>query len=126
MELTQEGLPKKAGVTLSTLRKFEQEEVISLDSFLKILSVVGGLEEIVNELKPKKQDYKSIDEVLKSEEKYYKPEKSVFGIVNPEPKQVLKDLLIEDGKLIDYLIGKKTLFSNYIIIVYLPITACLF
>ena len=49
-----------------------------------------------------------------------------FGIVNPEPKQVLKDLLIEDGKLIDYLIGKKTLFSNYIIIVYLPITACLF
>ncbi|MEG0917038.1 MAG: transcriptional regulator [Myroides sp.] len=59
----------RAGVPLSTLRKFEQKGVISLDSFLKILSVVGGLEEIVDALKPKEQHFKSIDEVLKSEEK---------------------------------------------------------
>ncbi len=69
MELTQEGLSERAGVPLSTLRKFEQKGVISLDSFLKILSVVGGLEEIVDALKPKEQHFKSIDEVLKSEEK---------------------------------------------------------
>jgi len=56
-------------VSLSTLRKFEQKGVISLESFLKILSVVGGLEEMVNALKPKEQHFKSIDEVLKSEEK---------------------------------------------------------
>ncbi|TDS59619.1 helix-turn-helix domain-containing protein [Myroides indicus] len=68
MELTQEGLSERAGVPLSTLRKFEQKGVISLDSFLKILSVVGGLEEIVDALKPKEQHFKSIDEVLKSEE----------------------------------------------------------
>lgn len=43
----------------------------------------------------------------RSKEKYYKPEKTVFGIVNIEPKQVVKDLLIEEGKLIEYFIGKK-------------------
>ena len=59
----------RAGVPLSTLRKFEQKGVISLDSFLKILSVVGGLEEIVDALKPKEQHFKSIEELLKSEEK---------------------------------------------------------
>lgn len=69
MELTQEGLSERSGVPLSTLRKFEQKGVISLDSFLKILSVVGGLEEIVDALKPKEQHFKSIDEVLKSEDK---------------------------------------------------------
>lgn len=69
MELTQEGLSERAGVPLSTLRKFEQKGIISLDSFLKILSVVGGLEEIVDALKPKEQNFKSIDEVLKSADK---------------------------------------------------------
>lgn len=69
MELTQEGLSERSGVPLSTLRKFEQKGVISLDSFLKILSVVGGLEEMLEALKPKQQHFKSIDEVLKSEEK---------------------------------------------------------
>ena len=69
MELTQEGLSERAGVPLSTLRKFEQKGVISLDSFLKILSVVGGLDEMIEALKPQQQHFKSIDEVLKSEEK---------------------------------------------------------
>ena len=69
MELTQEGLSERSGVPLSTLRKFEQKGVISLDSFLKILSIVGGLEELLEALKPKQRHFKSIDEVLKSEEK---------------------------------------------------------
>lgn len=69
MELTQKGLSERSGVPLSTLRKFEQKGVISLESFLKILSVVGGLEEMLDALKPKEQHFKSIDEVLKSEEK---------------------------------------------------------
>jgi transcriptional regulator with XRE-family HTH domain len=68
MELTQEGLAERSGVPLSTLRKFEQKGVISLDSFLKILSVVGGLEEIMNVLKPIKTNFKSIDDVLKLED----------------------------------------------------------
>ncbi|WP_300670668.1 helix-turn-helix transcriptional regulator [Soonwooa sp.] len=69
MNLTQEGLAERSGVPLPTLRKFEQKGVISLESFLKILSVIGGLEEVVDVLKPKEQSFKSIDDVLKSEEK---------------------------------------------------------
>ena len=67
MELTQEGLADRSGVPLSTLRKFEQKGVISLESFLKLLSVVGDLEEMMNVLKPLKHNFKSIDDVLKSE-----------------------------------------------------------
>lgn len=40
-----------------------------------------------------------------SKGKFYKPEKTVFGILNPEPKQVVKDLLTENGNLIGYLTG---------------------
>lgn len=69
MELTQQGLSQRSGVPLSTLRKFEQKGGISLESLLKILMVVGGLEDIINALKPKQQHFKSIDQVIKAEEK---------------------------------------------------------
>lgn len=65
MELTQEGLAERSGVPLATLRKFEQKGAISLDSLLKLLIVIGGLDEIVGVLKPSKPNYASIDEVLK-------------------------------------------------------------
>ena len=67
--LTQEGLSERSGVPLATLRKFEQKGLISLKSFLKILIVTDGIEEIINALKPRKQTFNSIDEVLKSSEK---------------------------------------------------------
>lgn len=47
-----------------------------MDLFLKILSVVGGLEEVVDALKPKEQHFKSIDEVLKSEKKQLENEET--------------------------------------------------
>ena len=72
MDLTQEGLAERSGVPLSTLRKFEQKGNISLESFLKLLSVIGCLEEVINVLKPNKPNFKSIDEVLKSEEEITK------------------------------------------------------
>ncbi|TKC09725.1 helix-turn-helix transcriptional regulator [Pedobacter frigoris] len=65
MELTQEGLAERSGVPLATLRNFEQKGSISLESFLKLLMVVGGLEETINVLKPSKPNFTSIDEVLK-------------------------------------------------------------
>ena len=65
MELTQEGLAERSGVPLATLRKFEQKGSISLESLLKLLMVVGGLEEIIDVLKPPKPNFTSIDEVLK-------------------------------------------------------------
>lgn len=64
MELTQEGLAERSGVPLATLRKFEQKGTISLESFLKLLVVVGGLEEIISVLKPSRPNFTSIDEVL--------------------------------------------------------------
>lgn len=66
--LTQEGLADRSGVALPTLRKFEQKGMISLESFLKLLLIVGGLEEIVEAIKPVKPAFSSIDEVLKEDE----------------------------------------------------------
>ena len=65
MELTQEGLAERSGVPLATLRKFEQKGIISLESFLKLLMVVGGLEDVIHILKPSKPNFTSIDDVLK-------------------------------------------------------------
>ncbi len=65
MELTQEGLAERSGVPLPTLRKFEQKGAISLESFLKLLMVVGEVEELINILKPSKPTFNSIDDVLK-------------------------------------------------------------
>jgi len=66
MELTQEGLAERSGVPLGTLRKFEQKGEISLGSFLKLLMVIGGMEEIIQALKRSKPNFSSIDEVLKN------------------------------------------------------------
>lgn len=65
MELTQEGLADRSGVSLSTLRKFEQKGLISLEGLLKLLMVVGGLEDTIAALKPEKTKFRSIDDVLK-------------------------------------------------------------
>lgn len=64
MNLSQAGLAERSGVALPTLRKFEQQSVISLESFLKLLMVVGGLEEVVRALEPATEEFSSIDEVL--------------------------------------------------------------
>ncbi|MCH7396615.1 helix-turn-helix domain-containing protein [Belliella sp. DSM 107340] len=69
MDLTQEGLSDRSGVPLATLRKFEQKGIISLESLLKLLMIVGGLREIVNTLKPAKSQFATIDDVL-SENKH--------------------------------------------------------
>ena len=64
MELTQEGLAQRSGVPLPTLRKFEQKGTISLESFLKLLMVLGGLDDIIQATKVSKKEFASIDEVL--------------------------------------------------------------
>lgn len=69
MELTQAGLSERSGVPLPTLRKFEQTGIISLESFLKLLSVVGGLEELTQSLQPPNPVFTSLDEVLKESQK---------------------------------------------------------
>ncbi len=69
MELTQEGLSTRSGVPLPTLRKFEQKGVISLESFLKLQMVLGGLEDILKASEIKQTAFSSIDEVLNTNDK---------------------------------------------------------
>jgi transcriptional regulator with XRE-family HTH domain len=64
LELTQEGLAERSGVPLPTLRKFEQKGQISLESLLKLLMVLGGIEEFIKATQPKVAEFTSIDEVL--------------------------------------------------------------
>lgn len=67
--LTQQGLAKRSGVSLATLRKFEQKGTISLESFLKLAMVLDALEEVVKATGPPAPTYSSIDEVLEAERK---------------------------------------------------------
>lgn len=69
MGLTQEGLSIRSGVSLPTLRKFEQKGLISLVSFLKLLMVLDGLERLVESIKPDLVPFLSIDDVLKNNQK---------------------------------------------------------
>ncbi len=67
--LTQQGLAKRSGVSLATLRKFEQKGVISLESFLKLTMVLDALDGVVKATEPPAPTYSSIDEVLESKRK---------------------------------------------------------
>lgn len=67
--LTQRGLAKRSGVSLATLRKFEQKGVISLESFLRLTMVLDALEDVVGATEPPARAYSSIDEVLEAERK---------------------------------------------------------
>ena len=69
MNLSQAGLAERSAVPLATLRKFEQKGDISLESFLKLLVVVGGLENLVASLAPQPPEFSSIDEVLNANNK---------------------------------------------------------
>ena len=67
--LTQQGLAERSGVALPTLRKFEQKGLISLESFLKLQMVLGGLEKIIKSVEPNIVEFSSIDEVIKANKK---------------------------------------------------------
>ena len=69
MGLTQEGLAIRAGVSLPTLRKFEQKHTISLESFLKLLMVLDSLEQVVQATAPTQTKFSSIDDVLEDNRK---------------------------------------------------------
>ncbi len=67
LELTQKGLAERSGVPLPTLRKFEQKGSISLESFLKLQMVLGGLDDILKATQVKDALFSSIDDVLKAD-----------------------------------------------------------
>ncbi|MCK4607986.1 MAG: helix-turn-helix transcriptional regulator [Gammaproteobacteria bacterium] len=65
MRLTQAGLANRAGVSLGSLKRFERQGFISLESLLKLARVLDCLEDF-ERLLQEKEEYKSLDEVLKS------------------------------------------------------------
>lgn len=71
--LTQAGLANRSGIPLPTLRKYEQTGLISLESFLKILMVLGCLEAFVQVLEDHAEHFATIDDVLDARPK--KPRK---------------------------------------------------
>ena len=65
MRLTQKGLSKRSGVSLGSIKRFEYTGKISLDSLLKIATVLDACDGFDNLFKPKTNvSYNSLDEVL--------------------------------------------------------------
>ena len=62
--LTQQGLAKRSGVPLSTLRKFDQQGVISLESLVKLMMVLGMLDAMVKATKGTETTFSTLDEVI--------------------------------------------------------------
>jgi transcriptional regulator with XRE-family HTH domain len=64
LDLTQEGLAQRSGVPLGTLRKFEQQGIISLEAFLKIMLVLGMLDAVVKATEMPEGYFATLDEII--------------------------------------------------------------
>ena len=65
-QLTQEGLAKRSGVSLGSIKRFEREGEISLKSLLKLALVLECLDDFSNVANKKPIQVDSIDQLLKS------------------------------------------------------------
>lgn len=68
--------------------------------------------DIIKDVKNKDAVIKALNRMVKSNKiaklskgKYYKPETTPFGVLQPNPSQVVKDLLYDGSKIIGYLTG---------------------
>jgi len=64
LNLTQEGLSNKSGVSLGSLKRFEKTGQISLESLLKLSVVLECLDDFLNIANKKEETINSIDELL--------------------------------------------------------------
>lgn len=64
LDLTQEGLANKSGVSLGSLKRFESNGQISLESLLKLSLVLECLDDFLTIANKKEQTFSSIDEIL--------------------------------------------------------------
>ena len=83
---------------------------ITIDRFPK--GYVFTYADFTNEVNNKEAVIKALNRMAASGKieklskgKYFKPEKTVFGNLEPSQKQIVKDLLEDDGKTIGYLTG---------------------
>lgn len=66
LNLTQEGLANRSGVPVPTIRRFEQQGKISLESLVQLLMVLGTLDTFVEATKVQQDAVTSIDSLLAS------------------------------------------------------------
>lgn len=67
-DLSQEGLSKKSGVSLGSLKRFETTGQISLESLLKLSVILDCLDDFLNIANKKEENINSIDEILNKEQ----------------------------------------------------------
>jgi len=68
LDLTQVGLAKKSGVSLGSLKRFENSGLISLESLLKLAVVLDCLDDFLN-IGKSTNEINSINELLKQQNK---------------------------------------------------------
>ena len=66
LNLTQEGLANKSGVSLGSIKRFESSGEISFESLLKVALVLNCLDDFKNIANKKDKEYSSMDDLLKS------------------------------------------------------------
>ncbi len=66
---TQEALAKRSGVSLGSLKRFEQSGEISLSNLLKLSYILDTLEDFEKLFLAKQSKPKSLDELIKAEPK---------------------------------------------------------
>ena len=64
LNISQQVLSERSGVSLGTVRRFEQTGRIQLESFLMLAMVLGGIEGVVDATAPPSAVYNSIDDVI--------------------------------------------------------------
>lgn len=78
MNLTQEGLSARSGVSLGSLKRFETTGQISLESLLKIAFILDSLDDFLDIAKVKEVEFKTIDDLLKEEASSVKRKRGVI------------------------------------------------
>lgn len=63
-DFSQEGLAKRSGVSLGSIKRFERTGQISFDSLLKIALVLNSLEEFEKLFTEQSKPIKTLDEIL--------------------------------------------------------------
>ena len=67
LNITQADLASRANVSLGSVRKFEQTGEIGYKGLLRLSYVLEFMDDILKAMKPEKEFYQSIDEILEED-----------------------------------------------------------
>jgi hypothetical protein len=83
----------------NTISKFSPNEIFTVSDFPETVKNPKGVSKILNDL--------VAEGVLRklSKGRFYKPETGEFGELPPDTYQIVKDLLVKNGKIIGYITG---------------------